>query len=92
MARVLDRGTATRSADVIADDLDGRGASLSVSAGRHQIGVAAACLVEDLLAGDADCGRRAARAGVPGSRTSRRGGPKFSPRFARKMTTRPRWP
>lgn len=48
VARVLDRGTATRSADVIADDLDGRGASLSVSAGRHQIGVAAACLVEDL--------------------------------------------
>lgn len=47
VARVLDRGTATRSADVIADDLDGRGASLSVSAGRHQIGVAAACLVED---------------------------------------------
>ena len=27
-ARVLDRGTVTRPADVIADDLDGRGASL----------------------------------------------------------------
>lgn len=48
VARVLDRGTATRSADLIADDLDGRGASLSVSAGRHQIAVAAACLAEDL--------------------------------------------
>lgn len=48
VARVLDRGTSSRSADVIADDLDGRGASLSVSAGRHQVGVAAACLVEDL--------------------------------------------
>jgi zinc protease len=47
LARVLDRGTLSRSANVIADDLDGRGASLSVSAGRHQIGVAAACLVED---------------------------------------------
>jgi zinc protease len=47
LARVLDRGTASRSADVIANDLDGRGASLSVSASRHQIGVAAACLVED---------------------------------------------
>ncbi len=34
-ARVLDRGTSKRSADVIADDLDGRGASLSVIAGRH---------------------------------------------------------
>ena len=37
-ARVLDRGTVTRIADAIADDLDGRGASLSVVAGRHQIG------------------------------------------------------
>ncbi len=47
LARVLDRGTLTRSADMIADDLDGRGASLTVSAGRHQVGVGAACLVED---------------------------------------------
>jgi zinc protease len=47
VARVLDRGTPARTADVIADELDGRGASLSVSAGRHQVGVAAACLVED---------------------------------------------
>jgi zinc protease len=46
-ARVLDRGTVTRSADAIADDLDGRGASLSVVAGRHQIALAATCLAED---------------------------------------------
>jgi zinc protease len=46
-ARVLDRGTITRSADAIADDLDGRGASLSVAAGRHQMAVAATCLTED---------------------------------------------
>jgi zinc protease len=46
-ARVLDRGTITRSADAIADDLDGRGASLSVVAGRHQIALAATCLAED---------------------------------------------
>src|SRR4029078_9972859 len=46
-ARVLDRGTVTRSADAIADDLDGRGASLSVIAGRHQMALAAACLTED---------------------------------------------
>jgi len=46
-ARVLDRGTVTRSADAIADDLDGRGASLSVAAGRHQMAVAATCLTED---------------------------------------------
>jgi zinc protease len=47
VARVLDRGTATRSADAIADELDGRGASLSVVAGRHQLTVSATCLAED---------------------------------------------
>jgi zinc protease len=47
LARVLDRGTNSRTADQIADDLDGRGASLSVSAGRHQIAVSATCLVDD---------------------------------------------
>jgi zinc protease len=50
VARVLDRGTQTRSADVIADDLDGRGASLSVVAGRHQIAIGATCLTEDFTA------------------------------------------
>ncbi len=49
LARVLDRGTTTRTADEIADDLDGRGASLSVSAGRHQVGVSATCLVDDFV-------------------------------------------
>ncbi len=46
-ARVLDRGTSKRTADVIADDLDGRGASLSVVAGRHQMALAATCLADD---------------------------------------------
>jgi len=46
-ARVLDRGTVMRSADAIADDLDGRGASLSVIAGRHQTALAATCLSDD---------------------------------------------
>ena len=49
-ARVLDRGTATRSADAIADELDGRGASLSVAAGRHQTAMAATCLADDFPA------------------------------------------
>ncbi len=49
-ARVLDKGTARYSADVIADELDGRGASLSVGAGRQQIVVSATCLVDDLAA------------------------------------------
>jgi zinc protease len=47
VARVLDRGTETRSAADIADELDGRGASLSVMAGRHQLTVSATCLAED---------------------------------------------
>ena len=46
-ARVLDRGTSKRSADMIADELDGRGASLSVIAGRHQMALAATCLADD---------------------------------------------
>ena len=46
-ARVLDRGTAKRTAEAIADDLDGRGASLSVIAGRHQMALAATCLSDD---------------------------------------------
>ncbi len=47
VARVLDRGTTSRSGDEIADELDGRGASLSVIAGRHQVTVSATCLSED---------------------------------------------
>src|SRR5262249_27561698 len=31
LSRVIDRGTATRSAEVIADELDGRGVSLTIS-------------------------------------------------------------
>ena len=49
-ARVMDRGTSKRTADVIADDLDGRGASLSVIAGRHQMALAATCLADDFEA------------------------------------------
>jgi zinc protease len=49
-ARVLDRGTETYSAEQIADELDGRGASLSAMAGRHQLTVSATCLAEDFEA------------------------------------------
>ncbi len=48
MARVLDKGTARYNAEAIADELDGRGASLSVGTGRQQIVVSATCLVDDL--------------------------------------------
>jgi zinc protease len=47
VARVLDRGTERHSEEQIADELDGRGASLSVIAGRHQLMVSATCLAED---------------------------------------------
>jgi zinc protease len=47
VARVLDRGTETHTETEIADELDGRGASLSVMAGRHQLTVSATCLAED---------------------------------------------
>ena len=49
-ARVLDRGTVSRDAEVIADDLDGRGASLSVATGRHQMSASATCLSDDFPA------------------------------------------
>ena len=49
-ARVLDRGTVSKPADVIADDLDGRGASLTVATGRHQMSVSATCLADDFAA------------------------------------------
>jgi zinc protease len=48
--RVLDRGTVSRPAETIADDLDGRGASLSVVTGRHQTAISATCLADDFAA------------------------------------------
>jgi zinc protease len=47
VARVLDRGTQAHTEAEIADELDNRGASLSVMAGRHQLTVSATCLSED---------------------------------------------
>jgi zinc protease len=45
--RVLDRGTATRSAAVLADELDDRGVSLRVSTNRQALTVSGTCLSED---------------------------------------------
>jgi zinc protease len=61
VARVLDRGTERRTASAIADELDTRGASLSVITGRHQLAVSATCLADDfdvILALIADMLRR----------------------------------
>jgi zinc protease len=47
VSRTIDRGTATRSADQIAEELDSRGVSLSVSVNRHALSLVCTCLVED---------------------------------------------
>ena len=47
VSRTIDRGTSRHSADQIAEALDGRGVSLSVSVGRHALSLVATCLVED---------------------------------------------
>ena len=47
VARVLDRGTASRSADEIADELDERGVSLSIKANRHATSIVVDSLSED---------------------------------------------
>jgi len=47
VSRTIDRGTARHSGDEIAEELDGRGVSLSVSVGRHALSLVGTCLVED---------------------------------------------
>jgi zinc protease len=46
-SRVLDRGTQQKSSDDIAEALDARGVSLSLSANRHAMTVGCTCLTED---------------------------------------------
>ena len=47
LARVMDRGTAGRSAAELAEAFDGRGVSLGVHVGRHLLSFVCTCLVED---------------------------------------------
>jgi zinc protease len=47
LARVIDRGTATRSAEEIAEELDSRGISLSINVNRHQLFATCTCLAGD---------------------------------------------
>jgi zinc protease len=47
LSKVIDRGTATRSADDIAEALDSRGISLSVTVTRHLFSLICTCLVDD---------------------------------------------
>ena len=46
-ARVIDRGTTTRSADAIAEALDDRGVALRAQTNRHVITLSCTCLSED---------------------------------------------
>jgi zinc protease len=46
-SRAIDRGTVSRSADDIAEELDGRGVSLAVTVNRHAMSLLCTCLVED---------------------------------------------
>src|SRR5262245_59720903 len=48
VSRTIDRGTATRSADDIAEDLDNRGVALAISVNRHALSCVCTCLVNDL--------------------------------------------
>ena len=50
VSRTIDRGTATRTADQIAEELDSRGVTLSVSINRHAMSLVCTCLVEDFEA------------------------------------------
>jgi zinc protease len=45
--RVIDRGTATRSADAVSEALDDRGVTLKVSTNRHIMTLSCTCLSED---------------------------------------------
>ena len=47
LSRTIDRGTATRSASAIAEELDSRGITLSVGVSRHLFSLACTCLAED---------------------------------------------
>jgi zinc protease len=47
VSKTIDRGTSTRNADQIAEELDGRGVSLSVAVNRHAMWLIATCLAED---------------------------------------------
>src|SRR5262245_24964519 len=47
LSRVLDRGTATRSAADIAEELDSRGITLTITVTRHLLSLVCTCLAED---------------------------------------------
>ena len=48
VSRTIDRGTATHSAEEIAEGLENRGISLAITVNRHALSLVCTCLVEDL--------------------------------------------
>jgi zinc protease len=48
LSRVIDRGTTTRSAAMIAEELDGRGISLNITVTRHLFSLVCTCLAADV--------------------------------------------
>jgi zinc protease len=48
VSRVIDRGSASRTADALSHALDFRGVSFSIGAGRHTFTLSCTCLTEDL--------------------------------------------
>ena len=48
LSRVVDRGTATRSAEDIAEELDGRGIALATAVTRHLFSIVCTCLADDV--------------------------------------------
>ena len=47
VSKTLDRGTSSRTADQIAEELDSRGVTLSISVNRHAMWLVCTCLTED---------------------------------------------
>lgn len=47
LSRVIDRGTARRSAEAVAEVLESRGTTLSVAVNRHQLSLVSTCLAAD---------------------------------------------
>ena len=47
LARAIDRGTTTRTADEIAEEIDSRGVSQTIVATRHLLSIVSTCLAED---------------------------------------------
>jgi zinc protease len=74
LARVIDRGTTSRSAAEIADLIDSRGISLTITVTRHLFLIVGTCLVEDFEAIFALLGEILVTPTIPESELARRKG------------------